>query len=70
MAALDNPWIGQDRRGGDQGGVVPLSIERLTGSQRVVRQARVRLREWPEEGAMDMLDDGAERALPLSLSSR
>ncbi len=53
-------------QGGIRAGVVTLSIERLTGSQRVFRRSRVQLREWPEEGGLYMLEDGAQTALPLS----
>lgn len=53
-------------QGGNRGGVITTSVERLTGSQRAFRKTRVELREWPEEGALYMVELGA--TLPLRLA--
>jgi len=53
-------------QGANRGGVITTSIERLTGSRSLFRKGRVGLREWPEEGQLYMLEEGA--SLPLRLS--
>jgi hypothetical protein len=53
-------------RGGNHGGVISLSIERVTGPQRAFRRSTVELQEWPIEGRLYMLEAGATAALALS----
>lgn len=53
-------------QGGNRGGVVSTSIERLVGAQRAFRRSRIELREWPEEGALYLYEDGATLALSLA----
>lgn len=68
--ALGDAFVGWEilraGQGGNRGGVITTSVERLTGSHRTFRKARVALREWPEEGALYMVELGA--TLPLRLA--
>ncbi len=52
-------------RGGNRGGVITTSIERLIGSRNMFRKGTVDLREWPEEGRMYLLEADASLALRL-----
>lgn len=69
-SALGDAFVGWELvragRGGNRGGVITTSIERLVGSRSLFRKASVGLREWPEEGRLYMLETGA--SLPLRLS--
>lgn len=69
-AALGDAFVGWELiragRGGNRGGVITTSIERLVGSRSLFRKGSVGLREWPEEGRLYMLEEGA--SLPLRLS--
>lgn len=53
-------------RGGNRGGVITASIERLVGSHSLFRKTTVELREWPEEHDLYLIEDGASLALHLN----
>lgn len=46
-------------------GVVTTSIERLTGSRSLFKRDSAQLREWPQDGALYMLEAGQTLALKL-----
>jgi hypothetical protein len=64
--AFDGWELVRAGRGGNHGGVISLSVERVTGPQRAFRRSTVELQDWPIEGRLYMLEGGATAALALS----